>query len=166
LCFGPDVVCNAAGAVASGFSTFGQGVAHGAEAAGGFAYHHPLQTAGLALGAISLATGAGAIAGGIEIASLGIDLSATAAGTVSAAAGGIGVVIDTPGCVNQEAIACLAAGFNGLGAGLGGVGALVGEGVLGGLLGAFGVNVAAAGVTLDSVAAIEAFGEQQRELCS
>jgi RHS repeat-associated protein len=41
LCFGPDVVCNAAGAVASGFSTFGQGVAHGADLIGHAAEEHP-----------------------------------------------------------------------------------------------------------------------------
>jgi len=132
------------------FSAGFHAVASVADDVGDAVVHHPLQVAGLALGALSIATGVGALAGGFEIASIGVDLSATSAGTISAIAGGIGSAIDIPGCAQHDEVACLAVGLNGLGAALGGSGVLAGEGALGAFLGAFGINVAGAGLTLDT----------------
>jgi hypothetical protein len=137
---------------------------------GSFIYHHPLQTTGLILGALSIATGVGALAGGVEIASIGVDLSATAAGTISAVAGGIGSAIDIPGCVSHDALSCLAVGFNGLGAALSGFGVLSNEGALGAFLGGFGINLGLTGFTLDAfeflVSILDSGSTRVRLICS
>jgi RHS repeat-associated protein len=126
------------------------GVGEATTDVGSFVYHHPAQTAGLALGVVSIASGVGALEGGIEITSLGLSLSATEAGTLSAIAGGTGTLIDIPGCMAHETASCIGMVLNGLGGGLAGIGALAGEGALGYLFGGLGLNIGAGGLTLDA----------------
>ena len=75
-------------------------VGHFFAAGGKWAYHHPLETAGLALGAISFATGFGALADGAVLSSLLSSGTGLAAG-----------VIDTHYCMTGSAVACVGAGL-------------------------------------------------------
>lgn len=74
--------------------------------------NHPLQTAGIVLGAISLATGVGEIAGGIAIGGLAIDAGTLA--LISAGTGAVSTFLDLPDCLKGDTASCVGFGLGGI----------------------------------------------------
>jgi hypothetical protein len=82
------------------------GVGKATTEVGDYVYHHPVQSAGLALGTVALATGVGALAEGVVIG--GVELSAGTLGATSFVAGSVGSALDGPACLGGNDVpACV-----------------------------------------------------------
>ena len=145
LCSFFDFVCDA--------EAVGSAVGSGAE----WVYEHPTESAGIALGVVSVATGVGALAAPVELGEL--TLGSTALGSVAAATGAGGAALDASACFGGSAsnrtAACVGLGLNGAGSGLGlgatlmEAGILDGSATLKGLLEYGGLSAAVAGLSTD-----------------
>jgi hypothetical protein len=110
-------------AVVSGAGDVILGVGKVTTEVGDYVYHHPVQSAGLALGAVALATGVGALAEGVVIG--GVELSAGTLGATSFVAGSVGSALDGPACLDgNDTAACVGLYLNALSTLSGGVATL------------------------------------------
>jgi RHS repeat-associated protein len=110
----------------------GAGAVGGAIVAGGeWAYDHPAEAGGLALGAVSLATGVGAVADVAAFEAIG---GSTTLGALSAATGAAGAGLDGSACLgggaDDQTVACVGFALNGVGASLGAGATLIEAGLL------------------------------------
>jgi RHS repeat-associated protein len=99
------------GCIGSVVGTAAKDVAGAASSAGGWVEKHPLETVGIAAGAISLLSGVGEIAGGLALADVAI--SGGTLGAISFGAGTVAAGLDGGGCVFGHSVAdCVGLGLS------------------------------------------------------
>ncbi len=101
------------GCVVSGISTVGSAVGEGVASAGEWVYHHPAETAGIALGAVAAATGVGAVAEGVGVFVVGASAAGEASsgalvyGITSFVTGAAATYLDNGQCQAGSTAACV-----------------------------------------------------------